>query len=210
MKDINRSVGFALQILLISFFVINLARCDATGNNNGVKLGIDVLMSSQLNLIQGKTVGLITNHTGVSSDLRSTIDVLNDHPEVELIALFGPEHGVRGDVSGGERVQTYTDQKTGIIVHSLYGSTYKPTPVMLRDIEVLLFDIQDIGWRPYTYIYTMAYAMEAARDAGIKFIVLDRPNPLGGKRVDGNVLDLKFSSFIGLYPIPALYGMTAG
>ncbi|MDZ7318941.1 MAG: DUF1343 domain-containing protein, partial [candidate division KSB1 bacterium] len=140
----------------------------------------------------------------------STIDALNEIPGVKLVALFGPEHGVRGDIPGGERVSSYQDKKTGITVYSLYGETYKPTPEMLNGIDVLLYDIQDIGSRAYTYIYTMAYAMEAARDARIPFVVLDRPNPLGGNRVEGNVLDPKFKSFIGLYPIPYIYGMTVG
>ena len=175
-----------------------------------VKLGIDVLIEKHLDLMKGKNVGLITNSTGVSSQLKSTIDVINEEPGVNLIALFGPEHGVRGDISGGEHVPTYKDKKTGIVVYSLYGKTRRPTPAMLKNIDVLLYDIQDIGSRAYTYIYTMAYAMEAARDAGIQFIVLDRPDPMGGNRIGGNVLDPKFSSFIGLYPIPYIYGMTVG
>ena len=175
-----------------------------------VKLGIDVLIEKHLDLVKGKNVGLITNSTGVSSQLESTIDVLNEKPGINLIALFGPEHGVRGDISGGEHVPTYKDKKTGIVVYSLYGKTRRPTPAMLKNIDVLLYDIQDIGSRAYTYIYTMAYAMEAAKEAGIKFIVLDRPNPMSGNRIGGNVLDPKFSSFIGLYPIPYIYGMTVG
>lgn len=175
-----------------------------------VKPGIDVLLKKQLDLIRGKRVGLITNQTGYTSELKTTIDALNELPDVKLIALFGPEHGVRGDVEAGEYIQNFIDEKTGITVYSLYGRTRRPTPEMLKDIQVLVYDIQDIGARGYTYIYTMAYAMEAARDAGIQFIVLDRPNPLGGNRVEGNVLDPKFSSFIGLYPIPYLYGMTVG
>lgn len=175
-----------------------------------VKLGIDVLLEKQLDLIKGKKVGLITNPTGITSQLKSTIDALNEQPEVNLVALFGPEHGVRGDLPGGERISSYQDKKTGITVFSLYGETRKPTPEMLNNIDVLLYEIQDIGSRAYTYIYTMAYAMEAARDAKIPFIVLDRPNPLGGNRVEGNVLDPKFKSFIGLYPIPYVYGMTVG
>jgi uncharacterized protein YbbC (DUF1343 family) len=181
-----------------------------TKNHPPVKPGIDVLIEKQLSLIQGKKIGLITNPTGITTQLKSTIDALNEAPMAKLVALFGPEHGVRGDIPGGERIATYKDKKTGISVYSLYGETYKPTPEMLKDIDVLLYDIQDIGSRAYTYIYTMAYAMEAARDAKISFIVLDRPNPMGGNRVEGNVLDPKFKSFIGLYPIPYIYGMTVG
>ncbi len=175
-----------------------------------VKPGIDVLIEKQRHLIAGKRLGLITNPTGITRQFKSTIDALNELPDVKLVALFGPEHGVRGDIPGGERVGTYQDKKTGITVYSLYGETYKPTPEMLKGIDALLYDIQDIGSRAYTYIYTMAYSMEAAKEAKIPFIVLDRPNPLGGNRIEGNVLDPKFKSFIGLYPIPYIYGMTVG
>jgi len=175
-----------------------------------VKPGIDVLVEQKLSLVKGKKIGLITNATGVNSQLVSTVDVLNNLSGVELVALFGPEHGVRGDVEAGKTVSTYTDAKTGVTVFSLYGKTRRPTPDMLRNIEVLIYDIQDIGSRAYTYIYTLAYAMEEAKKFGIKFVVLDRPNPLGGAHVAGNVLDPKFSSFIGLYPIPYVYGMTVG
>lgn len=185
-------------------------------NENGqakapiVKPGIDVLVEKKLGLVKGKNVGLITNATGVNSQLVSTVDVLSNLPDVNLVALFGPEHGVRGDIEGGRTVSTYKDEKTGATVFSLYGKTRRPTPDMLKNVDVLIYDIQDIGSRAYTYIYTMAYAMEEAKKAGIKFIVLDRPNPLGGEVVSGNVLDPKFSSFIGLYPIPYVYGMTVG
>jgi uncharacterized protein YbbC (DUF1343 family) len=172
--------------------------------------GIDVLLTDQLDLIKNKNVGLITNPTGVTSSLQSTIDALHEHPEVHLEALFGPEHGVRGDISAGERVATFVDEKTGIPVFSLYGATKKPTPKMLEHVDVLLFDIQDVGIRPYTYIYTMAYAMQAAQENNIPILVLDRPNPLGGFLIEGPMLEEKYSSFIGLYPIPYLHGMTVG
>ena len=174
------------------------------------KPGIDVLLTKKLDLISGKKVGLITNQTGVTSDIRSTIDALNSAPQVKLVALFGPEHGVRGDIEGGQKVPQYVDKKTGVTVYSLYGDVKKPTPEMLKHVQVLIYDIQDIGFRAYTYIYTMALAMEAAKEAGIPVIVLDHPNPLGGNRVEGNVLDSKFSSFVGMYPIPFIYGMTVG
>lgn len=172
--------------------------------------GIDVLKASHFEIINGKSVGLITNATGMTGDLQSTIDVLNEAQNVTLVALFGPEHGVRGDIEGGKKVPQYTDTKTGITVYSLYGKQRKPTPDMLKKIDVLIYDIQDIGSRAYTFIYTMAYGMQAAKERGIPFIVLDRPNPLGGNLVEGNVLDPAFSSFIGLYPIPYIYGMTVG
>jgi len=175
-----------------------------------VKVGIEVLESQNFQPLQGKRVGLITNPTGVTGDLRSTIDVLKTAQGVHLVALFGPEHGVRGDMPGGQHIEHYTDQRTGLPVYSLYGPTRKPTPEMLNGMDALVYDIQDIGTRAYTYIYTMAYAMEAAGEKGIEFYVLDRPNPLGGERVEGPVLDPRFKSFIGLYPIPYIYGMTVG
>ena len=198
-----------LCLVLMSTPIRNMALAKDS-NHPLVKPGIDVLIEKQLGLIKGKNIGLITNPTGITSQFKSTIDALNEIPDVKLVALFGPEHGVRGDIPGGERISSYRDKQTGITVFSLYGETRKPTLEMLKNVDVLLYDIQDIGSRAYTYIYTMAYAMEAARDAKIPFIVLDRPNPLGGNRVEGNVLDPKFKSFIGLYPIPYVYGMTVG
>ena len=198
-----------LCLVLISIPIRNTALAKDS-NHPLVKPGIDVLIEKQIGLIKGKNIGLITNPTGITSQFKSTIDALNEIPDVKLVALFGPEHGVRGDIPGGERISSYRDKQTGITVFSLYGETRKPTLEMLKNVKVLLYDIQDIGSRAYTYIYTMAYAMEAARNAKIPFIVLDRPNPLGGNRVEGNVLDPKFKSFIGLYPIPYVYGMTVG
>ena len=175
-----------------------------------VKPGIDVLLQEKLALIDGKRLGLITNPTGVTSNLASTIDALHALENAKLVALFGPEHGVRGDLFAGERIAHSADLKTGVPIYSLYGATRQPTPEMLQGIDVLIYDIQDIGSRAYTYIYTMALSMQAASKAGIPFIVLDRPNPLGGNLIEGPVLDEKFKSFIGLYPIPYIYGMTAG
>jgi uncharacterized protein YbbC (DUF1343 family) len=168
------------------------------------------LLEEQTELIKGKHIGLITNHTGVDSKLRSTIDLLYTYPDAQLVALFAPEHGIRGDKFAGEPVTDEVDTKTGVKVYSLYGNVKKPTKEMLKDIDVLIYDIQDIGCRSYTYIYTMAACMEAAKENNIKFIVLDRPNPLGGELVDGNVLDPKFASGIGRYPIAYVYGMTVG
>ncbi|MGN9863401.1 exo-beta-N-acetylmuramidase NamZ family protein [Bacillus swezeyi] len=174
-----------------------------------VSPGIEMLMHKK-SLLKGKKVGLITNPTGVNSDLTSSIDLLYQDPNIELTALFGPEHGVRGDAQAGDEVESYIDEKTGLPVYSLYGETKKPTPEMLKNIDVLLFDIQDVGTRFYTYIYTMAYAMEAAKEHDIPFIVLDRPNPQSGTKVEGPVLDPDYSSFVGRYPIPLIHGMTAG
>ncbi|HAP36402.1 MAG TPA: DUF1343 domain-containing protein [Bacteroidetes bacterium] len=174
------------------------------------KPGIEVLAESNFKILQGKRVGLITNPTGITSDYISTVDIFAKAKGVNLVALFGPEHGVRGDVTAGGKVDNFTDSTTGLPVYSLYGKTRKATPEMLRGIDVLVYDIQDIGSRSYTFINTMALAMEAAAENNVEFIVLDRPNPLNGNRVEGNILDLKFKSFVGQYPIPYVYGMTCG
>ncbi len=172
--------------------------------------GAEVLLADSLSLVEGRRVGLITNHTGRDRQGVSTIDLLARHPAVELVALFSPEHGIRGRAEAGERVAGSVDEATGLPVHSLYGETTKPTPQMLEGVEVLLFDIQDVGARYYTYLSTMALAMEAAGEAGARFVVLDRPNPIGGEHVQGNVLDPRFSSFVGPYPVPMRHGLTAG
>ncbi|MEK3805289.1 DUF1343 domain-containing protein [Bacillus sp. FSL H8-0547] len=177
---------------------------------NKVTPGVEVLLKDEKELLKGKKVGLITNPTGIDSKLNSIVDQLHNDPEIELTALFGPEHGVRGDAQAGSYVEFYIDEKTGLPVYSLYGATKKPTPEMLENVEILLFDIQDVGTRYYTYIYTMAYAMEAAKENNIPIVVLDRPNPQGGDSVDGPVLEPEASSFIGLYPIPTKHGMTVG
>nr|WP_235439558.1 DUF1343 domain-containing protein [Exiguobacterium sp. JLM-2] len=161
-------------------------------------------------ILKGKRVGLITNPTGINAKRTSIVDLFDQSDDFELTALYGPEHGVRGDAQAGSTVSSYIDDVTGLPVYSLYGATKKPTAEMLQDVDVLVFDIQDVGTRYYTYIYTMAYAMEAAAENGIPFVVLDRPNPQGGLRVDGPVLDPNYSSFIGLYPIPLKHGMTVG
>jgi uncharacterized protein YbbC (DUF1343 family) len=175
-----------------------------------VRSGVDRLASGIPPVLAGKRVGLITNHTGVTRDGRSTIDVLAAMDRLALVALFSPEHGIRGTAAPGERVASGFDERTGLPIHSLYGETRKPTPAMLRGVEALVFDIQDIGARPYTYIYTMALGMEAAREAGLPFVVLDRPNPINGVAVEGNLLEPAFATFVGMYPIPVRHGMTAG
>ena len=175
-----------------------------------VKTGIDVLQASRFQQLQGKNIGLITNQTGVNAELNSTIDIFYQTDVLQLKALFAPEHGIRGNIFAGKKIKSSTDSKTGLPVYSLYGRTKKPTPDMLRGIDALVYDIQDTGARTYTFIYTMALAMEAAAENKIQFFVLDRPNPVGADRVEGPVLDPAFASFIGKYPIPYLYGMTAG
>lgn len=179
-------------------------------NRQNFKTGLERLLENEMSVLEGKKVGLITNPTGIDRNLNSIVDVLYNHPNIELKALYGPEHGVRGSAQAGQYVEFYTDPATGLPVYSLYGATKKPTPEMLEGIDVLVFDIQDVGTRFYTYIYTMAYAMEAAKKNNIPFVVLDRPNPLGGEQVEGPVLDPTYSSFIGLYPIPLKHGMTVG
>ncbi len=172
--------------------------------------GIEVWTQRGFAPLAGKRVGLITNPTGVTSTLLSTIDVLFESSQVRLVALFGPEHGVRGDIFAGKEIANTTDERTGLPVYSLYGKTHKPTPEMLKGLDALVYDIQDIGCRSYTYINTMGAAMEAAAEHGLDFVVLDRPNPLGGEKLEGRPLDPKFRSGIGKYPIPYIYGMTCG
>ncbi|WP_232732312.1 exo-beta-N-acetylmuramidase NamZ family protein [Bacillus sp. mrc49] len=201
-----------LAVFLLAFCLSSSKSVTAVKEEKKQKVspGIEVLLKEEKKLLKGKKVGLITNPTGIDSHLTSVVDLLHDDPDIQLTTLFGPEHGVRGDAQAGASVDFYVDEKTGLPVYSLYGKTKKPTSEMLKDVEVLVFDIQDVGTRYYTYIYTMAYAMEAAKENDIPFIVLDRPNPLGGEAVDGPVLEQEFSSFVGMYPIPLKHGMTLG
>ena len=175
-----------------------------------VKTGIEVLKDTNFRQLQGKRVGLITNPTGVDNNLKSTIDILHGAPGVQLVALYGPEHGVRGDVHAGDKIETFTDPNTGVPVFSLYGATRKPTKEMLEGVDVLVYDIQDIGCRSYTYISTMYLAMQAASENDIEFVVLDRPNPLGGQKVEGNLAEEGFISFVSQLKIPYVYGLTCG
>nr|WP_256522672.1 DUF1343 domain-containing protein [Halobacillus sp. A5] len=202
-------------VLILSTFTVVFAEKGENngkqkGKNKNFQLGVEALLEDEKDLIEGKNVGLITNPTGVDKDLNSIVDILHEDPDVNLTALYGPEHGVRGSAQAGEYVEYYTDEQTGLPVYSLYGETRKPTPDMLEDVEVLLFDIQDVGTRFYTYIYTMAYAMEAAQENDIPFVVLDRPNPLSGDKVEGPVLEEEYKSFVGNYEIPLRHGMTVG
>ena len=175
-----------------------------------VQTGLQVLAASNFEPIKGKRIGLITNPTGVDQNLKSTIDILFKAPGIKLIALYAPEHGVRGDFTAGETVGSYKDPATGLPVFSLYGGTRKPTKEMLSGIDVLVYDIQDIGSRSYTYISTLGLAMEAAAENNIPFIVLDRPNPLGGLRMEGPIVEPGFISFVSQFPIPYLHGLTIG
>lgn len=175
-----------------------------------IQTGIEVLKAQNFRCLKGKRVGLITNPTGVDNGLRSTIDILHEAPNVNLVALYGPEHGVRGDVHAGDHVSDQRDPATGLPVYSLYGKTRKATPEMLKDIDVLVYDIQDIGCRSFTYISTLGLAMEAAAENGKELIVLDRPNPLGGLKVEGNLVEDDCISFVSQFKIPYVYGLTCG
>jgi uncharacterized protein YbbC (DUF1343 family) len=175
-----------------------------------VKPGIDVLREKGFEPLRGKRIGLITNPTGVDSQLRSTIDILHEAPGVELVALYGPEHGVRGEYPAGELIDNKPDPATGITMFSLYGRTRKPTPEMLKGVDVLVYDIQDIGSRSYTYISTLGLAMEAAAENNIELVVLDRPNPLGGQKFEGPLVEPDFISFVSQFPIPYVHGFTVG
>ena len=201
---------FVLFSVLVSLLPSAFPRQASTKSPAHVKPGIDVLRDRGFDILKGKRVGLITNPTGVSAGVEQTVDILHRAPGVKLVALFGPEHGVRGDVEAGKEINGFNDSQTGLPVYSLYGRTRKPTKDMLRGIDVLVYDIQDIGVRSYTYISTLGLAMEAAAENNVAFVVLDRPNPLTGARVEGPMLNLKFKSFIGAYQIPYVYGMTAG
>ena len=175
-----------------------------------IQTGIEVLKAQNFRCLEGKRVGLITNPTGVDNELRSTIDILHEAPNVNLVALYGPEHGVRGDIHAGDHVSDQRDPATGLPVYSLYGKTRKATPEMLKDIDVLVYDIQDIGCRSFTYISTLGLAMEAAAENGKELIVLDRPNPLGGLKVEGNLVEDDCISFVSQFKIPYVYGLTCG
>ncbi len=159
-------------------------------------------------LFERKRLGLITGPTGLNKQLKSTVDLFSER--YDLKALYSPEHGVRGNLQAGAHVDTYVDEGTGITVYSLYGDHRKPVPEMLKDIDVLVMDIQDIGSRYYTYLYTMSYCMEACAQNDKRFVYLDRINPIGGVEVEGGILDAKYASFVGMYPIPPRYGLTAG
>jgi uncharacterized protein YbbC (DUF1343 family) len=172
-----------------------------------VKNGIDVI-ENYSHIFEGKRLGLITGPTGLDKKLRSTIDILNE--KFNLAALYSPEHGIRGNLQAGAAVDTYVDERTGITVYSLYGKNKKPTPEILEPIDVLIIDIQDIGSRYYTYIYTMAYCMQSCAENNKTFVVLDRVNMLGGEVVEGNLLNTEFKSFVGMYPITPRYGLTMG
>lgn len=178
--------------------------------SQSVETGLECLIKSDFAILKGKNVGLVTNPTGVDKNLRSTVDILNHAPGVRLVALYGPEHGVRGEFAAGEYVIAETDPETKLPVYSLYGKTRKPLPEMLKGVDVLVYDIQDIGSRSYTFISTLGLVMEAAAENNIEVVVLDRPNPLGGLRMEGPVTRDGFYSFVSQFAIPYVHGMTVG
>ena len=195
-------------------FLLALATACATSatprvatTSAGVVPGIEVLLSDSLHLIRGKRVGLLTNHSGRDRAGVSTVDLLHRAPGVRLTALFGPEHGIRGVAKAGEKISSSVDSATGVRVYSLYGDVQVPTPAMLADIDVLLYDIQDVGARVYTYQWTLANAAQAAKKP---LIVLDRPDPIRADRIEGNILDPQFKSLVGLFPVALRYGLTPG
>lgn len=205
--NITSRKSLFIGLLILSGIVLSTK---TSAQNIRISTGIEVLKESGFRILQGKRVGLITNPTGVDNHLKSTIDILHEAPGVELVALYGPEHGVRGDVYAGDKVSDFKDSNTGVPVYSLYGATRKPTKEMLEGVDLLVYDIQDIGCRSYTYISTMYLAMQAAAENNIEFVVLDRPNPLGGIKVEGNLVEEGFFSFVSQLRIPYLYGLTCG
>ncbi len=198
-----------MKILIFTVICICLVACTDHNQNNNVRVGLDRI-DDYRHLFINKRVGIITNHTGYDSRDMYIADIFAALPGVQVNALFGPEHGIRGKEAAGRVIHDTVDTQKEIPVYSLYGKIRKPTPEMLREIDVLVFDIQDIGSRFYTYIYTMALAMEAAAENNLPFVVLDRPNPINGTAVEGNILDTTFATFVGLYPIPVRHGMTVG
>lgn len=199
------------RLLIIGICLLALVSGrEAFASEPVVKTGIEVLRERNYEELKGRRVGLVTNPSGVDACLRSTIDILFNAPEVELVALYGPEHGVRGDVYAGGHITDAVDEATGLPVYSLYGPTRKPVPQMLEGIDVMVYDIQDVGVRSYTYISTLGLVMEACGEMGIEVMVLDRPNPLGGNKIEGCVVEPGFFSFVSQYRIPYVYGLTVG
>lgn len=193
-----------------TILAVALATVVMTVASAQVKPGIEVLRDNGFAELKGKRVGLITNPTGIDNKFKSTVDILHEAPGVKLTALYAPEHGVRGDIHAGDKVDNMIDPTTGVPVYSIFGKTRKPTPEMLRDIDVLVYDIQDNGCRSYTFISSMGNAMEACAENGKEFMVLDRPNPVGGNKIEGNLTEDDCISFVSQFKIPYLYGLTPG
>ena len=205
-KDFRKAwVAFAMSVTLLLWLGAQI--CSAKPR---VRLGIDHLAESGFAILKGKRVGLLTHPAGVNRTGVSTIDVLRNSPDVRMVALFGPEHGIYGDEKAAVPVDDKIDARTGLPVFSLYGKFRKPTAAMLGKIDVLVVDLQDVGVRCYTYVSCMRYAMEACFENEVEVIVLDRPNPLGGEIVDGPMIEGKWMSYVGAFPVPFVHGLTIG
>lgn len=199
----RRRVNIAL--LGLCALALMLSAC-----SRGVRPGVEVLVREHRKELRGKRVAILTNATGVDRKSRSTIDLVRGLKDVEVVRLFSPEHGIRGAAAAGEAVSDATDPVSGLPVVSLYGATRRPTAEMLKDLDVVLYDIQDIGSRSYTYVSTLTYLMEACQTANVEVWVLDRPEPMGGNKVAGPMIDADLISFIGVHPVPQIYGLTPG
>jgi len=202
MGVLRATLGAALAVLVVGAAPLQ--------EKPPVTLGVSVLLQDSLHLVRGKRVGLITNHTGRDERGGSSIDLLHNAPGVRLTALFGPEHGIRGAAGGGERIVSTVDRATGVPIYSLYGEALAPTARMLENVDVLIYDIQDVGARMYTYVWTMTLAAEEARKTGKQFIVLDRPDPIRADIVEGGFIEAKYRSFTGLHNVTLRYGLTPG
>ena len=199
------------KYLVISLIIAVTVSCSNSDKIQlGVKTGADILISEKIDLIANKRIGIITNHTAILSNGTHLVDTLFSKNNIKIISLFGPEHGIRGDAPDGLTISDGIDSKTGLPVYSLYGKTRKPTKEMLADIDILIFDIQDIGARFYTFISTMYYGIQAAAENNIPIIILDRPNPINGNLVEGPILNSEYKSFVGIAEIPIRHGMTVG
>jgi uncharacterized protein YbbC (DUF1343 family) len=208
MQLLTRTAAVVISLTTSGVFNASARTTKHSGRPGRVQVGLDVLESEKFAPFRGKHIGLITNHTGLDAQGRSTVDLLSHTPGVQLVALFSPEHGLAGN--NDERASSTKDAATGLPIYSLYAETRRPTDAMLQGIDTLVFDVQDAGVRFYTYTTTMAYCMEEAAKHNIAFYVLDRPNPLGGEIVEGPVLDADKTSFTGYYPLPVRYGLTTG
>ncbi len=200
--------SLAPVLLLLAACVLTQAQAPSA---RSVRPGIETFLADVPRALRGKRVGLITNNTGIDRSRTSDIDLIAKHKDLRLVVLLAPEHGIRGAAEAGDEVADETDPRTGVPIYSLYKSEDRgPTPEMLKDVDVLVYDLQEVGGRTWTYVSTMALSMQAAKKKGIPFVVLDRPNPIGGEIVEGALLDPRFTSFVGMYPIPARHGMTVG
>lgn len=198
------------KILIILALICLLSGVVFSMDNQKVKAGLDVFLGDRLSMLEGKRVGIITNQTGIASSGEHIVDILSGIEGLSINALFAPEHGIRGDLPDDTGMASYVDERTGIRVWSLYGEHLKPTEEMLADVDVLVYDIQDVGVRFYTFISTMGLAMEAAAEHSKQFIVLDRPDPINGVTIEGPTIEKQYFSFVGQFPIPVRYAMTPG